>query len=78
MANETDKHACHERLAELEEENRFLRGAAARFGELAERLSEQLARERRPSADRRQTDRQASDRRVCASADKRTGRAIRD
>ena len=72
MANETDKQPCHERLAELEEENRFLRGAAARFGELAERLSEQLARERRPGAgaDRRQSDR-ASDRRVYASAEKR-------
>jgi len=69
MANEIDTQAFHERLAELEEENRFLRGAAARFGELAERLSEQLARERRPGGDRPRTDRQAG--RVYASADKR-------
>ena len=69
--NETDEKTCRERLAELEEENRHLRGAAARFGELAERLSEELARERRLGAQRRKTDRHSGDRRTLTNADNR-------
>ena len=71
MANEIDEKSCHERLAELEEENRFLRGAATRFGELAERLSEELARERRLGADWRHTDRHSTDRRALVNIEKR-------
>ena len=42
-----DKHA--ERLAALREENEFLRQAARTFGELAERLSNELHAIRRES-----------------------------
>ena len=38
---------CEAKLARLEEENRHLRRSAAAFGQLAERLNEELARERR-------------------------------
>jgi hypothetical protein len=54
MTNETDEKECRERLAELEEENGHLRAAAARFAELAERLSRQLTEERRGGSDRPQ------------------------
>ena len=42
MTNET----CRERLAVLEEQNGYLREAATRFGELAERLNEELKKAR--------------------------------
>ncbi len=45
MTNE----AYRERLAELEEQNGYLREAATRFGELAERLNEELKKARRDS-----------------------------
>ena len=38
---------CQAKIARLEEENRQLRGSAAAFGQLAERLNEELMRERR-------------------------------
>jgi hypothetical protein len=41
------KEAYRERLAELEEQNGYLREAATRFGELAERLNEELKKARR-------------------------------
>lgn len=69
--SETDEKTCRARLAELEEENIHLRRAAARFGELAERLSEELAKERRLRADRRKTDRQSGDRHALTNADNR-------
>jgi signal transduction protein with GAF and PtsI domain len=48
MTNE----AYREKLAELEEQNGYLREAATRFGELAERLNEELKKTRRSSAGR--------------------------
>ena len=45
---------CQAKIARLEEENRQLRRSAAAFGQLAERLNEELVRERRVGeADRR-------------------------
>jgi len=41
------------RIAKLEAENLRLRDAARRFGELAERLNEQLREERRRGQERR-------------------------
>jgi len=38
---------CEAKIARLEEENRQLRRSAAAFGQLAERLNEELMRERR-------------------------------
>jgi hypothetical protein len=37
---------CQAKIARLEEENRQLRRSAASFGQLAERLNEELIRER--------------------------------
>jgi hypothetical protein len=55
---------CKDELRALQEENRHLRQAAASFGDLAERLSDQLDRERRQStSDGRGVERDASDRR---------------
>ena len=62
MTDQLDEKECWERLAELEEENTHLRGAATRFAELAERLSVQLTRERRLAPDRRQIDRKNGNR----------------
>ena len=46
---------CEAKIARLEEENRQLRRSAAAFGQLAERLNEELMRERRlRETDRRQ------------------------
>ena len=45
--------ACLATISRLEEENRQLRRSAATFGQLAERLNEELRRERR----RRELDR---------------------
>jgi hypothetical protein len=44
------------RIAKLEAENLRLREAAKRFGELAERLNEQLREERRRGQERRPRD----------------------
>ena len=38
---------CEAKIARLEEENRQLRRSAAAFGQLAERLNDELMRERR-------------------------------
>jgi len=71
MTYEADEQWFRQRLAELEEENRHLRAAAARFGELAERLSEQLIKERRLGTERRQKDRLSDDRRMLSKPDER-------
>ena len=52
------------RIAELESENAHLRASAKAFGELAERLNQQLREERRKTADRRNEERASGDRRV--------------
>jgi predicted RNase H-like nuclease (RuvC/YqgF family) len=55
---------CLTTVQHLEEENRQLRRAASSFGKLAERLNEQLGRERRMAeSDRRLEPRDTSDRR---------------
>ena len=52
------------KLSRLEEENRQLRQSADSFGQLAERLNQELARERRSvDADRRRVPRESPDRR---------------
>ena len=54
---------CKERLAELEEENADLRKSSRAFGDLAERLNDELNDERRSGSDRRIEVRPAPDRR---------------
>jgi predicted RNase H-like nuclease (RuvC/YqgF family) len=55
---------CLTTVQQLEEENRQLRRAAATFGQLAERLNEELGRERRlADRDRRRESRDTIDRR---------------
>lgn len=59
-----DLSRCIDELDALREENRALRQAATTFGDLAERLSERLERERRKdTGDRRRADRETPDRR---------------
>ena len=55
---------CLTTVRQLEEENRQLRRAASSFGQLAERLNDELGRERRAAErDRRREPREAGDRR---------------
>jgi predicted RNase H-like nuclease (RuvC/YqgF family) len=55
---------CLTTVQQLEEENRQLRRAATTFGKLAERLNEELGRDRRSSdSDRRRQRRDTVDRR---------------
>jgi predicted RNase H-like nuclease (RuvC/YqgF family) len=55
---------CLTTVQQLEEENRQLRRAATTFGKLAERLNDELGRERRSfDPDRRREPRDAVDRR---------------
>lgn len=55
---------CLTTVRTLEEENRQLRQSADSFGQLAERLNQELARERRSvDADRRRDPRDSPDRR---------------
>jgi predicted RNase H-like nuclease (RuvC/YqgF family) len=55
---------CLKTVRNLEEENRHLRRAAASFGQLAERLNEELGRERRVAdRDRRREPRESTERR---------------
>ena len=55
---------CLNKVRSLEEENRQLRRAAASFGQLAERLNEELGRERRLAyGDRRREPRETMERR---------------
>ena len=55
---------CLTTVQTLEEENRQLRQSADSFGQLAERLNKELARERRNAdADRRREPRDSPDRR---------------
>ena len=55
---------CKDELKAVQEENRHLRQAASSFGDLAERLSVRLDRERRQrTSDRRRVKRDGSDRR---------------
>ena len=63
MTSEADDKWCRDRIHELEDENRELRHAATRFGELAERLNMQLRNERRQNPERRQAARNSGDRR---------------
>ena len=58
---------CHERVAELEQENAELRQASEAFGDLAERLNEELQIERRSGSDRRVHLRPTVDRRSAAA-----------
>ena len=52
------------RIAQLEEENTYLRRSAEQFGRLAERLNSELIEERRVRNDRRQAPRGHTDRRL--------------
>jgi len=55
---------CEQKIEQLEEENRHLRQASSTFGQLAERLTSTLDRERRIAAsDRRHRPRHYPDRR---------------
>lgn len=55
---------CLDTVRHLEDENRHLRRAAASFGQLAERLNEELGRERRVAdRDRRREPRETTERR---------------
>ena len=55
---------CLTTVRQLEEENRQLRRAASSFGQLAERLNDELGRERRAAErDPRREPREAGDRR---------------
>lgn len=61
---EEELSRCKDEVKALQEENRHLRQAASSFGELAERLSHRLDRERRQStSDRRRVERDTPDRR---------------
>ena len=63
MTDESLEKWCRERIVELEAENRDLRRAASKFGELAERLNTQLREERRSGRERRHAPREFDDRR---------------
>ena len=54
---------CKRRLAELEIENDELRASAQTFGDLAERLNQELEHERRSGFERRVALRPTADRR---------------
>jgi hypothetical protein len=54
---------CKRRVAELEIENDELRAASESFGDLAERLNEELEHERRSGFERRVALRPTADRR---------------
>ena len=54
---------CKRRLAELEVENDELRASAESFGDLAERLNQELEHERRSGSERRVALRPTADRR---------------
>jgi hypothetical protein len=63
----TDRKALEDRIAELQEQNAYLREAATTFAGLAERLNEQLREEmKRGRAIRRSLNRRSS-----AAADER-------
>lgn len=62
MADEL--HKCKRRLEELEVENAELRAASHAFGDLAERLNQELQRERRTGIERRVALRPTPDRRT--------------
>jgi len=59
-----DEDDCRKRIEQLEEENDYLRRSSEEFGRLAERLNEELQRERRGGADRRALPRSSPDRRA--------------
>jgi predicted RNase H-like nuclease (RuvC/YqgF family) len=62
--DDTRLRECLDTVRNLEEENRHLRRAAASFGQLAERLNEELGRERRVvDRDRRREPRETNERR---------------
>jgi predicted RNase H-like nuclease (RuvC/YqgF family) len=62
--DDTRLRECLDTVHSLEEENRHLRRAAASFGQLAERLNEELGRERRVAdRDRRREPRDTTERR---------------
>ncbi len=62
--DDTRLRECLDTVRNLEEENRHLRRAAASFGQLAERLNEELGRERRVAdRDRRREPRETNERR---------------
>jgi hypothetical protein len=61
MADELE--SCRLKIAELQEENTALREAARTFGDLAERLNQELKEERRRNKERRSQTRNTPDRR---------------
>lgn len=61
MADELESYRL--RIAELQEENAALREAARTFGDLAERLNQELKDERRRNNERRAHPRNTPDRR---------------
>ena len=61
MADEMDTYRL--KIAELQEENTALREAARTFGDLAERLNQELKEERRRNKERRGQTRNTPDRR---------------
>ena len=61
MADELDSY--RQKIAELQEENTALREAARTFGDLAERLNQELKEERRRNKERRSLPRNTADRR---------------
>ena len=65
MSNELSE--CKRRLAELEEENAELRAASQAFGDLAERLNQELKSERPGGTERRALVRPSRDRRAPTS-----------
>ena len=56
LADSRQERTAEQRVEELEAENARLSDAARRFGDLAERLNEQLREERRRGLDRRSRD----------------------
>lgn len=56
LADAREDRTAEQRVEELEAENARLSDAARRFGDLAERLNEQLREERRRGLDRRSRD----------------------
>jgi hypothetical protein len=62
-----DDEECIKRIEELEEENAHLRRAAEDFGQLAERLNNELIEEKRRGGDRRRQQRETPERRKAAS-----------
>lgn len=61
MADEIESYRL--KIAELQEENTALREAARTFGDLAERLNQELKEERRRNKERRSQTRNTPDRR---------------